>query len=137
MSNIVEWPSKFTKNDVRREFGADGVDRRSVWKYGDYNIWFLHLSKQRPSGGWTSTAENGRINIWYQDKKDALVIEMLGDNKHGASDGRLTLVFASPDENSQYEFKGVFECIDTDDGVIDHVYKRISKGFDIDTKKPL
>ncbi len=121
--HIVSWPSKFTKKEVREEFEADGIDRQSTWTYGNYLIWYLHLARQRPTGGWESTAPNGRINIWYQDKNDALIIEMLNGNVHNDDHGKLVLAFASNDENSVYEFKGVFECTSTKDGVIDHVFK--------------
>lgn len=136
-NNIIQYPSEFTKSMVRTELGASGNDERSVWHYGDYNIWYLHLAKQKQTGGWTSTASNGRINIWYQDADNALIFEMLGSYNHAPADDKLVLVFASHDEKNKYDFKGVFKCYDTDDGVIDHVFKRISKGFDIDEKKPL
>ena len=136
--NIVMWPSKFTKKTVRKELGADGNDQRAIWHYGEYYIWFLHISKQKASGGWISTTDNGRINIWYQDKDNALIIEMLNGYEHKPSDGKLLLVFASHDEENEYEFKGVFETMpDTTDGVIDHICKRISKGFDVDEMKPI
>ena len=136
-NNIIMWPSKFTKSDVRKELVADGIDRKSIWKYGDFYIWYLHLAKQKSTGGWMSTAENGRVNIWYQDKKDAVIFEMLGEFTHTPAEDKPLLVFASQDEGSEYEFKGVFKCYDTDDGVIDHVFKRISKGFDVDEMKPV
>ncbi len=108
--NIIKAPSIYTKNDVRKDFGADGNDQRAIWHYGDYYIWFLHLSKQRPTGGWISTADNGRINIWYQDANNAMIIEMaLKDVPIKKTDGKLLLVFASNDEKSEYEFKGVFK----------------------------
>ncbi|WP_022769153.1 hypothetical protein [Butyrivibrio sp. NC2007] len=136
--NIIKAPSIYTKNDVRKDFGADGNDQRAIWHYGDYYIWFLHLSKQRPTGGWISTADNGRINIWYQDANNAMIIEMaLKDVPIKKTDGKLLLVFASNDEKSEYEFKGVFKPYDTDDGVIDHVCKRVSKGFDVDEMIPV
>lgn len=122
---------------VRKELGADGIDRRSVWNYGDYSIWFLHLARQKPTGGWISTSDNRRVNIYYQDKEDAIIIEMLNGFKHEPADDKLFLVFASHDEKSEYDFKGVFRCFDTEDGVIDHVFKRISKGFDVDKKRPV
>lgn len=136
--NIARYPSKFTKAEVRQEFGADGNDQRSIWNYGDYYIWFLHLARQKPSGGWESTANNGRVNIWYQDKDNALIIEMLNGYEHKPAGTKQLLVFASHDENNVYEFKGVFENVeDTTDGVIDHICKRVSKGFDIDEMKPI
>ncbi|WP_027207444.1 hypothetical protein [Butyrivibrio fibrisolvens] len=136
--NIVMAPSKFTKKDVRKEFNVDGNDQSSIWHYGDYDIWYLHLSKQRPTGGWISTSNNGRINIWYQDADNAMIIEMaLKDVPIEKTDGKLHLVFASDDENSDYDFKGVFKPCSTEDGVIDHVFKRVSKGFDIDEMQPV
>ena len=135
--NVISWPSKFTKKEVRAELGADGNDQRSIWNYGDYQIWYLHLSKQKPTGGWISTANNGRINIWYQDKDNAMIIEMRNEDPHKPAGNKLILAFASNDEKSVYEFKGVFKCLDTEDGIIDHVFKRISKGFDIDEQKPV
>lgn len=133
--NIASYPSKYTKAQVRHEFGVDGNDQRSIWNYGDYKIWFLHLAKQKPSGGWESTSSNGRINIWYQDKDNALIIEMLNGFEPKTVSNYKFLVFASPDDKNLYEFKGVFEqTAKTTDGVIDTIYKRISKGFDIDEK---
>lgn len=136
--NIIKAPSSYTKNEVRKDFGADGNDQKSVWNYGDYYIWFLHLSKQKSTGGWTSTAENGRINIWYQDPRNAMIIEMaLKDTEIKKTDGKLHLVFAADDEKSEYTFRGVFKPYDACDGVIDHVFKRVSKSFDVDAMLPV
>lgn len=136
--NIIKAPSRYTKAEVRKDFGADGNDQKSVWNYGEYYIWFLHLSKQKPTGGWVSTSDNGRINIWYQDRENAVIIEMaLKETEIKKTDGKLHLVFAADDENSDYTFRGVFEPYDTDDGVIDHIFKRVSKAFDVDEMCPV
>lgn len=131
-------PSNYTKKDVRKEFNVDGNNQSSIWHYGDYDIWYLHLSKQRTAGGWISTSNNGRINIWYEDSNNAMIIEMaMKDIPIEKTEGKLHLVFASYDENSDYQFKGVFKPYNTEDGVIDHVFKRVSKGFDIDEMQPV
>ncbi|WP_027217707.1 hypothetical protein [Butyrivibrio fibrisolvens] len=136
--NIIMTPSKFTKKTVRKEFKADGNDQSSIWHYGDYVIWYLHLSKQRPTGGWISTANNGRINIWYQDADNAMIIEIAQKNVPIVkTDGKLHLVFASDDDKSEYDFKGVFKPYDTDDGIVDHIFKRVSKGFNVDEMQPV
>lgn len=134
--NIISAPSTFKKSEVKKMLGVSGNDQRAVWNYGDYKIWFCHLSKQAKSGGWISTTETGRINILYQRKDDAVIIEMsLPYTPIEKGGGDTVLVFASDDESTDFMFRGVFKCYDTDDGVIDKVFKRISKGFDIDERR--
>ncbi len=134
--NIIMAPSIFKKSEVKKMLGVRGNNQSAVWNYGDYKIWFCHLSKQTKSGGWISTTETGRINILYQKKDDAVIIEMsLPNTPIKKSNGDTVLIFASDDESTNFMFRGVFKCYDTNDGVIDKVFKRISKGFDINEKR--